>query len=84
MARMATSTPLPAALVANDLAFEVLHFLDRTVGENLESVVHIARSAVLEFVGDDPDIVHAGIADRDRQRRKRQVADLQFVIRHAR
>src|SRR5579862_10022482 len=63
----------------DDLAFKILDFLDRAIVEDFVSVVAVAWCTILKFVGDDPDIVHAGIFDRYRQGGKGEVADLYFV-----
>jgi hypothetical protein len=66
------------------LALEVLDFLDRAVGEHLEIVGAIAHGAVLELIGDDAQVVHAGVLDRDRQSRIGKVADFQLIVGHCR
>src|SRR5262249_4123891 len=64
----------------NDLALEIFDFLDRTGGEDLVIVGNISGDAVLKVVGDDADVVHAGVHDRDRQSREREIADLELVV----
>ena len=40
----------------------------------------VAGHAVLEFVGDDAQVVEAGVLDRDRERRVGEVGDLQLAV----
>jgi hypothetical protein len=61
-------------------ALEILDLVDWAVGAHVELVRVVAMVAVAEIVGDDADIVHAGVLDCDRQRGIREVADLEFVV----
>ncbi len=64
------------------LALEVLDLLDRAVLQHEVLRGEVAGHAVLELVGDHPQIGHAGILDGDAERRIGMVADLEFVRRH--
>ena len=78
---MAISTALPAALVATILPFEILDLLHRAVFEHEELVAVVAVGAVLELVADDAQIFKACVLDRERERGKGEVAELDLVVR---
>ena len=66
--------------MATTLPFEVLDLLDRAVGEDHVFLRIIAVDAVLQLVGDDPQVVQSGILDSDRKRGERQVGDFEFAV----
>ena len=68
----------------NDLALQILDLGDAAVLAHEELVGIIARRAVLKLVGDDFEIVEAGILDGEPERRIGEIADFQFVDRHRR
>ena len=65
-------------------ALEVLDLLDRAVRQHHELVAVEAHIAVLELVGDHPQIIHAGVLDGDRQRRVGEIGDLKLARRQRR
>src|SRR5262245_45381873 len=64
----------------DDPPLEILHLLHRTVFEHEELVAVVALRAVLELVSDDAQVVETGILDRQRERGKSEVAELDLVI----
>jgi hypothetical protein len=73
-----------AAIGRDHLALEVLNLVDATVLANIELFAEIAGDAILEFIGDNADVVEPRIFDRDGKRGISEVGDLQFVIRDRR
>ena len=64
---------------ADDLALQILDGADGAVLQHHVLVGVVARRAVLERVGDDAQIGHAGILDRDGERRIGQQRDVDVV-----
>ncbi len=69
-----------AAIAGDDLALEVFDLVDAAVLADIEAGAVVAGDAVLEFVGDDANVVEPGILDCERERRIGEVGDFELVI----
>lgn len=78
---MATSTALPAALVARTRPLRSSTFWIRAVLQQHHVFFRIVViDAVLELVGDDPHIVKARVLDGDAKRRIGKIGDLDLIV----
>ena len=69
-----------AAVGADHLALEILDLVDAAVLAHVVLAAVMAGHAILEFVGNDANVVEPGILDRDGERGIGEVGNFQFVI----
>ena len=72
----------PGGVGRDHLALEVRDRFDRAVLEDEIFVAVAVADAVLEVVADHPQVVHAGVLDRERERRIGEGAHFEIAGRH--
>ena len=80
MARIGDVDGAAAAIGADHLALEVLDLVDAGVLAHVILPAVVAGHAVLEFVGDDADVVEPGVLDGDGERGIGEVGHFQLVV----
>jgi len=72
------------AVVADDLAFELLHFFNRAVGKDREGPREVILIAVARRDPDQPQIVHMRVLDGERERRRGEIGKRDIAGRERR
>jgi hypothetical protein len=66
---------------SHHLALEILDIFDRPVGQHHIFLGIIVIDPVLQLVRNDAQILQSGVFDRNRQRRKSKIGDLELAVR---